>query len=115
MSRRMTLHRNLAPVDCGDRKTGRLRACPKSLGALLAAVMLAVATSASAECAWVLWSEVNNTYRAMDAFSERDINGAQAACGRWAQKYREDPRYNKGESRYICLPDTVDPRGPKGK
>ncbi len=132
--------------------------------------LLSLSTSASAECAWVLWWEETASslsYRTADA----NVRGAptssqeehswnilgsyptNAACEsqqawkigdmlkRW-QKEKAEAKFGKhtithepgsniiikssefvGDTtstfsrsiRYLCLPDTVDPRGPKGK
>jgi len=94
-------------------------------------VLLSVAT-ASAECAWVLW--INTIYT--DAkppfwFPVRGVGG-QAACEATAEAAAADFVKNTslkvertvvgpdvttpiGSSRYICLPDTIDPRAPKPK
>jgi hypothetical protein len=78
--------------------------------------LLASAGTAFAECAWVLW--VNEWF---DASLDRAPSDVQAFATRsdclaameQAQTFKET---NGQCGRYIrCLPDTVDPRGPKGK
>ena len=73
--------------------------------------MLTSAATADAECAWVLWTETvrqggGTDYRVSDAF------GSEKAC--------KDARQGRGfkalpKPVFLCLPDTVDPRGLKGK
>jgi len=84
--------------------------------------VLTVASSAMAECAWVTWqfapSSANDkqAWTAIGAFSRE--SGGEAACDRFASD--RNAREEKNEQgkllriRYTCLPDTVDPRGPKG-
>jgi hypothetical protein len=112
------------------------------LAALLA--VLTLTTAAGAACAWVLWEEVmsfgNTGSPSRDwgivATAQAPEDCGRAAAGtvkdraaRWSKpgpagsKLSVEAEGNQvtvtGASialnyRYLCLPDTVDPRGPKG-
>ena len=104
--------------------------------------LLAWAATAHAECAWVFWLEAGDA-RSHES-SSRPVSGwgTREACEQaMTQKLASDsvkdadmevtvdpqagrPRLwvrRKGRPEplavytYVCLPDTVDPRGPKGK
>jgi hypothetical protein len=112
-------------------------------------VLLASASSASAECAWVLWSRSGHTsptsspstsmdnYYTLNGFPSFNqcVSAGQAAAENAAQmdlpsastrrsfalphggwRFTVDNPTTKafGFTDFTCLPDTVDPRGPKG-
>jgi len=83
-------------------------------------LLLVFATPAAAECAWVLWTShlpeptmkdpsPSTIWTRYKAYSQED--GGVRACR--SEEYRmmeKRPSFTV----YDCLPDTVDPRGPKG-
>ena len=105
---------------------------------LVLACLLSITTSAFAECAWVLWGETMTTspnvplsieWRILSAGggSERDCSARRSS---WMQQTVSESRPawsinggavqgKVGDIGIVvipqCLPDTVDPRGPKGK
>jgi len=93
----------------------RLRRTPLLVAFSLLASAVAVSASAAtayAECAWVLWGQG----------AERG-NLVAVAFGGWNSRDDcERERVRKEQTittapplLFTCLPDTVDPRGPKGK
>jgi len=98
-------------------------------GALI--LVLAFAPSAWSECAWVLWAETRGLrYETVSASDTREV--CERALGKQIARWKtganvtvddttvnvrsEDKSGSASISsvRYVCLPDTVDPRGPKG-
>jgi hypothetical protein len=82
--------------------------------------VLTLATSASAEGAWVLWLGTGTTYTPFGAYGgvtgERECKESVAQLMTEMRKNSTQlSEFLKSSSRYICLPDTVDPRGSKGK
>ncbi len=106
--------------------------------------LLAVAASASAECAWVQWSnfissnpasrytpstgglwipESAGTRAECEKARERSQTNAVTweAMGKGTRPLSHGPTEAagvvgpNGQTLFTCLPDTVDPRGPKGK
>lgn len=88
---------------------------------ILASLMLVLLSTsvAQAECAWVLWLGTGTTYTPFGAYGgntgERECKEAVAQL---MTDMRKDTKqlgeFLKASSRYLCLPDTVEPRGPKG-
>ena len=111
----------------------------KSAAMLVALVLVLAPISASAECPWVLWVKhedwVSNDIEALDEgqwephSAYKTLHGCEeresierldrAATYRWrciAATLKPHGRMKDGAVTPVrCLPDTVDPRGPKAK
>jgi len=103
---------------------------------LVAFFLLTSAATATAECAWVLWEEIlaaSASVGVQTAYHAVTGRAAEVECRVLAPKYARSKGQAvingkvEGDSvssstsgsavewRYFCLPDTVDPRGPKSK
>ena len=96
---------------------------------LVALFLLASAATAYAECAWVLWEQINTQpWSVKDGFADTDscqralrsgirksvarYPGSKDSGGNTAVIAKANGQFTLT---FACLPDTVDPRGAKGK
>lgn len=94
------------------------RIMARILVALLGLTLLA--SSASAECAWVVWemSQIQNPSNpelATRVYNVIGARGTEEECREMSRSMSDVLRKNPRIVMIYCLPDTVDPRGPKGK
>jgi hypothetical protein len=84
---------------------------------LVVALLLASVGTASAECAWVLWTRVNALeWESRGGFNTRE--DCERERGKSAEGTLQGTSKTEGREfvvRNSCLPDTVDPREPKGR
>ena len=89
---------------------------------LVAFSLLTPAATAYAECAWVLWeqTQVGNLW-AVAPIDAQIVFKEQRECEAWAEQRNQTHQKARAtigrmpERTWRCLPDTIDPRGPKGK
>lgn len=91
---------------------------------LVALLLLVIGTgTAYAECAWVLWQQlVAKDYSGQFKKPYEPLEGRYATMAAYpdqrtceAALARAIAAKPEGQEVLVCLPDTVDPRGPKGK
>jgi hypothetical protein len=87
----------------------------RPLAIVLAALcgLLAVTAFAHAESAWVLWGQTLDPWGALAAFPLGRWPSREA-CEQERARREQEPREQQMAS-YSCLPDSADPRRPKGK
>src|SRR5437867_2237522 len=113
---------------------------PRRASVIVAIFLLAWAAAADAECACAAWSNTTTVLGAATSESWQigDASNTKAECDRFIDRmlvrYRNKPsdsladygvdggtvimKFKNGAAavmNYTCLPDTVDPREPKGK
>jgi len=98
---------------------------PRRAALLVAFSLLASAATAYAECAWIVWNQVlsTNPSAPVEGIWQPTVSfKAHAPCQTAAEQMsannsgiRRSPGGHEYSYNYVCLPDTVDPRGPKGK
>ena len=84
---------------------------------LVVVMLLASVGTASAECAWVLWQKIGSgpdtAWVTMAAYAAREECAARAT--KLTRALDEPAQRLALANAVVCLPDTIDPRGPKGK
>jgi len=73
--------------------------------------LLGFAATASAECKWVLWTQTKEP--GLLGLWKTAMWGPRGVYDNEEQCSRSPIRGTAGD--WLCLPDTVDPRGPKGE
>jgi hypothetical protein len=88
-----------------------------AISGLVLAFMLAIAPPAEATCAWVLWATPPDLsqYYPMGGYDTRDKCDLRAKEENKKQLALRSSHWPTGiPAAHLCLPDTIDPRGPKG-
>ena len=107
---------------------------PRRTSLFLSFSLLTIATSAHAERSWVLWTYTLDKGARLEDYSVDEAHSTQRECEQSvrgyagslkAKAYTVSGGYPDSKTvigtqagttfKYFCLPDTVDPRGPKGK
>jgi hypothetical protein len=89
---------------------------------IVALALLTSAATAHAECAWILWAGGVKTsgetgYAPLEGYPTRAecVKGRSTSTVDEVEQLKRDVAGTGMKLAFTCLPDTVDPRGPKGK
>jgi hypothetical protein len=84
--------------------------------AALATLLVVLPVQAAAECAWVMWAWTPSETQADGPGVYSPVSGHKAIsmCNDEKRMRETNPQLVPKGSRFICLPDTVDPRAPRG-
>ena len=84
---------------------------------LTTAILFLSASSSAAACAWVLWDiqvpPNGQTIFTADSSHETKTACDQLAVDKASRPWNKPGPLQKDFVRFVCFPDTVDPRGPK--
>ena len=81
---------------------------------LVAFYLLTSTATAYAECAWVLWGMMPRMGGGLD-YMALHASASEKACKEELMERKSRAKESGGAAPLLCLPDTVDPRGPKGR
>jgi hypothetical protein len=87
---------------------------PRLCAMLTLSGLLAFASTAAAECAWVRWAEVKTEdgrpveWKIMEVHADRDVSERELT-GKGVETFKQTYWW------FQCIPDTIDLRGPKGQ
>jgi hypothetical protein len=81
--------------------------------ALVFSMLLAFPALAEAQCAWLVWNYDPHSSQICEV---RTAAPAQDLCYKVVEVMKEELKARKVKTSgvFVCLPDTIDPRGPKG-
>jgi hypothetical protein len=107
------LDRRGGPLATADLRGGPAMMQLGRTASLVIVLLLASLGTASAECAWVLW--MTDKGEGAPGIDVVDTFATKQECDARGVRLVGLYRATRPLMHYVCLPDTIDPRGPKGK